>query len=136
MAKWDSKKKKVIKNELMKNIGYYRCSMCFETSEDSDFVHLDHIMPKKLGGKDTVDNMDLLCKSCNSSRGPRIGFERPKIALRDMENNLSRLNVNQLKYEVKHGHIKKNDLEAFEEEVATRIENIKIDFLSILKELE
>jgi len=33
---------------------------------------LDHIKPWSLGGPDTVENLRVLCRSCNSSRGARV----------------------------------------------------------------
>lgn len=32
---------------------------------------VDHIVPLKLGGTDTIDNVQLLCKHCNSSKGAK-----------------------------------------------------------------
>lgn len=33
---------------------------------------VDHIVPLKLGGTDTSDNVQLLCKHCNSSKGAKL----------------------------------------------------------------
>lgn len=33
---------------------------------------LDHIHPWSLGGPDTADNLQVLCRSCNSSKGDRV----------------------------------------------------------------
>lgn len=45
----------------------FRCVECGATQD----LTLDHIYPWSLGGKDTVDNLRLLCRSCNSSKGAR-----------------------------------------------------------------
>jgi len=45
----------------------FRCIGCGAT----DDLTLDHIYPWSLGGKDTVENLRLLCRSCNSSKGAR-----------------------------------------------------------------
>lgn len=33
---------------------------------------LDHIIPQALGGKDTMNNLQLLCQTCNSSKGKQV----------------------------------------------------------------
>lgn len=33
---------------------------------------VDHIVPLSLGGTDTLDNVQLTCKRCNSSKGKKI----------------------------------------------------------------
>lgn len=46
----------------------YRCSECASTED----LTLDHIHPWSLGGQDTADNLRILCRPCNSSKGARI----------------------------------------------------------------
>jgi hypothetical protein len=46
----------------------YRCVQC-GTVED---LTIDHIHPKSLGGADTADNLQTLCRSCNSRKGARV----------------------------------------------------------------
>lgn len=135
MSGWNSARKKKIKDELMSHSGSYTCSMCFKTSDDSDFVHLDHILPKSLGGSNKIDNFDLLCKSCNSSKGKFIGLERPRMILRDMENELDRIKCAQLDYELKHGHINEESLKEFELEIERKIDGIKERFLNEIRKV-
>jgi len=40
---------------------------------DKYFLALDHIFPQSKGGTDEADNLQILCHSCNSSKGARIG---------------------------------------------------------------
>jgi len=44
------------------------CLFCDAT----DDLTLDHIIPWSHGGPDTVDNLRVLCRRCNSSRGNRV----------------------------------------------------------------
>lgn len=45
----------------------YRCQMC----GDWHNLAVDHIKPKSKGGPDTLDNLRVLCQSCNSRKGTR-----------------------------------------------------------------
>ena len=46
----------------------YRCLFC----GSGDDLTLDHVYPKSLGGDHVEDNLQTLCRSCNSSKGARI----------------------------------------------------------------
>lgn len=39
--------------------------------------HVDHIVPRKLGGDDSLLNLQLLCEQCNLQKGGRF-FDGPK----------------------------------------------------------
>lgn len=43
------------------------CNYCGATN----YLTLDHIFPRKLGGKDNAENLIYTCKSCNSSKGKK-----------------------------------------------------------------
>jgi hypothetical protein len=43
----------------------YKCKVC----ETHDNITVDHIIPLSKGGTDELDNLQLLCRSCNSSKG-------------------------------------------------------------------
>lgn len=63
-----------------------QCVYC-RTSLDEVTPHLDHIMPLALGGSNTDENVQLLCPTCNTSKGSthpdeyeaRIGYARLQI---------------------------------------------------------
>ena len=62
-----------------------RCAICGSVLDSSDtwvnakgrkcfgrnYPTVDHIKPIKLGGTDTMDNVQLACKRCNSAKGAR-----------------------------------------------------------------
>lgn len=45
-----------------------KCMFCGDTKNPS----VDHIIPISKGGKDTRDNLQVLCVSCNSRKGDRV----------------------------------------------------------------
>ena len=59
--------KTIFDDEKIKLASGQQCSYC--GSENS--LSLDHLFPKKLGGKDSGDNLIYACKSCNSSKGKK-----------------------------------------------------------------
>jgi len=64
---------KITENEwkLLKEKFAYTCPCC---GEKEPFIKLtiDHIVPMSLGGCNTIDNLQCLCGSCNSSKGKNI----------------------------------------------------------------
>lgn len=49
------------------------CQMC----GTEERLSVDHIVPRHLGGDDNVTNLQVLCSSCNSSKGGRF-FDKAK----------------------------------------------------------
>jgi len=45
----------------------YQCKNC----DSQDDLSIDHIIPLSKGGRDELDNLQILCQSCNSSKGDR-----------------------------------------------------------------
>lgn len=43
-------------------------------AEDGTLMTKDHILPKKWGGKDTIDNFQTMCKDCNEAKGSQYEF--------------------------------------------------------------
>ena len=44
-------------------------------AEDGTLMTKDHILPKKWGGKDTIDNFQTMCKDCNEAKGSQYEVE-------------------------------------------------------------
>jgi 5-methylcytosine-specific restriction endonuclease McrA len=42
------------------------CQLC---GADEGEMHIDHIIPRKSGGDHSLDNLRVLCKSCNLRKG-------------------------------------------------------------------
>jgi hypothetical protein len=56
-----------VRREVMERDGH-RCLECGAT----DQLSLDHIVPYSHGGPDTVENLRVLCRPCNSRKGNRV----------------------------------------------------------------
>jgi 5-methylcytosine-specific restriction endonuclease McrA len=50
---------------------------CCQRCGTEDNLSVDHIVPRKLGGDDSLNNLEVLCGSCNSSKGGRF-FDVPR----------------------------------------------------------
>lgn len=46
-----------------------RCRNC---KVETEFIHFDHLIPYDLGGPTTADNIQLLCPTCNTSKGNQV----------------------------------------------------------------
>lgn len=51
-----------------------RCEYCRLHQEDSPLarLHVEHVVPKKHGGSDDLDNLALACIDCNLHKGPNL----------------------------------------------------------------
>jgi len=47
-----------------------RCALCGATKNDRP-LHVDHIIPRSRGGRNTVDNLQVLCDKCNLAKSNR-----------------------------------------------------------------
>jgi hypothetical protein len=56
-----------IRRAVMERDGY----ACVDCGAQHDLA-LDHIHPYSLGGPDTVENLRVLCRSCNSRKGAKV----------------------------------------------------------------
>jgi 5-methylcytosine-specific restriction protein A len=56
--------------------GQTRCPFCgvllnFEVSRQPNSAEPDHIIPHARGGTDTLENVQVICRRCNQSKGNR-----------------------------------------------------------------
>ncbi len=61
-------------NNLKKKF-HNKCAFCFEEKK----LTKDHIMPLSEGGSDYIENIQPLCKSCNSRKWKSIKFKNPEL---------------------------------------------------------
>lgn len=59
--KWEATRLAVLERDS------YTCQHC---GEHGDTV--DHVIPKVMGGLDTMDNLIALCRPCNSKKGAQL----------------------------------------------------------------
>ena len=45
------------------------CGLCGRNLSEVNEVHIDHIVPKSIGGGDTEDNLQVVCARCNLRKG-------------------------------------------------------------------
>ena len=55
-------------------------------SEDGILITKDHILPKRWGGKDHIDNMQPMCSICNKAKGSACDLEIDGITATDIQN--------------------------------------------------
>ena len=81
------RKRPKLTSDQMKAIDTTRCPGCMR-AHDSEGVpndesaeyffsgefHVDHIIPRALGGADVEENLQLLCPRCNTRKGRRAGW--------------------------------------------------------------
>lgn len=49
----------------------WKCVACGRTSHDGIILHVDHILPRSRGGRDTLENFQTLCNLCNLGKSNR-----------------------------------------------------------------
>ena len=43
----------------------FKCTACGVSAKEGAILHVDHIIPRSKGGRDTMDNYQTLCRQCN-----------------------------------------------------------------------
>lgn len=101
------------------------CNYCGATEN----LALDHIFPRKLGGKDDAENLIYACKSCNSSKGKKdlmewMLFKKEFLPLMILRRYL-KLTFN---YCLKHNLLEKRIMELKDMNLPFRIDLLPITF--------
>ena len=65
LDKLNSRKYRTHKERVFKRDG----RVCRYCGSDEEPLHIDHIIPRKRGGTHDLDNLQVLCKSCNLRKG-------------------------------------------------------------------
>lgn len=74
------------------NHGWYTCVRCGKKLRKSD-VDIDHIIPQSKGGKDSVHNLQCMCKHCNRSKQDDLDWNTVK----DLGRNITHHSMKNLK---------------------------------------
>lgn len=70
------------------NNGWYKCVKCGRSFRKGD-MDIDHILPKKFGGRNSEVNLQCICKHCNRSKQASVK-DTPKDLLRSSKRILKR----------------------------------------------
>jgi 5-methylcytosine-specific restriction endonuclease McrA len=61
--RWSAIRKRVLARD------HYTCQACGLVDSSGRYLHVDHIVPRALGGADALDNAQTLCWQCNGIKG-------------------------------------------------------------------
>ena len=67
LDKLNSGKYKAQRQRVFKRDGHV-CAYC---GIDEGIMHIDHIIPRKVGGDHALENLQVLCKSCNQAKAAK-----------------------------------------------------------------
>jgi 5-methylcytosine-specific restriction endonuclease McrA len=82
-SRWSKIRQRILRRDS------YCCQQC---GQDQGKLHVDHIVPRRLGGSDNDDNLQVLCQKCNLSKGGRffsIGKTPPTLHDLNIPENVS-----------------------------------------------
>ena len=51
--------------------GYFCCALCGTKNRSKIYFQVDHIIPMNNGGKSVSDNLQILCRQCNGTKGDK-----------------------------------------------------------------
>jgi 5-methylcytosine-specific restriction endonuclease McrA len=74
------------RNRVRQRAGY-RCEYCGLREDQSPLaaLHVEHILPRKHGGTDDIDNLALACIDCNLRKGSNVaGYDPETGQLREL----------------------------------------------------
>lgn len=71
------------------NHGWYTCVRCGRKLRRGD-VDIDHIIPQSYGGRDSLNNLQCMCKHCNRSKQDDLDFNTISDLARNTYNNFKK----------------------------------------------
>lgn len=109
------------------------CQMCNIKLQNEDvtannYMQIDHLISRKRGGSNKIENLRPLCKKCNSSKRDRNSIDIALKIKQDVENMFKYYQVNIIKYELNNNILEK---ELFKRV----IEDATFNFISKINEL-
>lgn len=89
-TKWKSKRKTVIYDARSR--GLRNCPLCnrvlnWNNYQQPDSAEVDHILPVALGGNDELENLRVICRQCNQSRGTKPQAQKGPKHVIDIEHH-------------------------------------------------
>ncbi|GAA2545761.1 hypothetical protein GCM10009861_01940 [Neomicrococcus aestuarii] len=89
-AKW-----KRVRNEALKEaleVGLFNCPLCrvpldWEYSRRPNSPEVDHVIPHAKGGRDSLDNVRVICRLCNQRLGSSTRRDTPTIEAIEVESS-------------------------------------------------
>jgi len=77
--RWASRRAITEEVRLALSVFYKYTCLCCGRKEPEIELEFDHVIPLKLGGKDTTENLQLLCRSCNAGKGAKSTDYRQEV---------------------------------------------------------
>jgi ribosomal protein L37E len=71
-----AKSSRAIPKHIQRAVNARDGNRCRNCKVETEFLHYDHIFPYELGGPTTIENIQRLCPTCNTSKGNKITCQR------------------------------------------------------------
>ena len=105
----DYRKKFFRDNANKSKDGWYECVSCHKKFKEGD-ITIDHILPQSRGGGHNIDNLQCMCRSCNSSKKNSMDKSADdyvrnvqRIVNSDVKNSVSRKDIQELEIAIEKG---------------------------------